>query len=92
MIPLDYTLNRLEGSGLVIQVRAQGHLKHFRPDRLERFAVTLPAGATVRMLIDASAIPWEEVGLVAVGGAQAADDHVLSDGDEVTLLAPMEGG
>lgn len=73
-------------------MRAQGHLKHFRPDRQERFTVALPAGATVRMLIDASAIPWDEVGLAAVNGAQADDDRVLADGDEVTLLAPMEGG
>ncbi|MFZ5814991.1 MAG: MoaD/ThiS family protein [Bacillota bacterium] len=73
-------------------MRAQGHLKHFRQDHQERFTVELPAGATVRALIEASAIPWEEVGLVAVNGAQAEDDRVLADGDEVTLLAPMEGG
>lgn len=85
-------MDRMEGSGLVIYVRAQGHLKYLRPDQSERFTVTLPAGATVRDLIDASAIPWEEVGLVAVGGAQAEDHRVLADGDEVTLLAPMEGG
>jgi molybdopterin converting factor small subunit len=92
MIPLDTRSTGTEGSRLVIHVRAQGHLKHFRPDRAERFTVTLPGGATVRMLIDAAGIPWEEVGLVAVGGLQATDDHVLADSDEVTLLAPMEGG
>lgn len=52
----------------------------------------LPAGATVRALIDASHVPWEEVGLVAVNGARADDDRVLAEGDDVVLLAPMEGG
>lgn len=81
-----------EGRRVQIAVRLQGHLKHFRPDRLERFAVEVPAGATVRQLIDASAVPWDEVGLVAVNGAQAGDDAVLQDGDEVVLVPPMEGG
>jgi molybdopterin converting factor small subunit len=80
------------GSGLVIRVRAQGHLKHFRADRQERFDLELDAGATVRSLIERSGIPWEEVGLVAVNGVQADDERILIDGDEVTLLAPMEGG
>lgn len=92
MILKDYTLHLMEGSGLIINLRAQGHLKHFRPDRQERFSVELPEGATVRMLIEASGIPWEEIGLVAVGGAQAQDEQILTDGDDVMLLAPIEGG
>jgi sulfur carrier protein ThiS len=75
-----------------VSVRAQGHLGQFRPDGQERFTVELPAGATVRSLIEASGIPWEEVGLVAVGGRQATDDQPLQAGDDVLLLAPMEGG
>lgn len=75
-----------------IQVRAQGHLRQYRPDGRERFLLTLPEGATVRVLIDASGVPWDEVGLVAVNGAMAPDERVLADGDEVLLLAPMEGG
>jgi molybdopterin converting factor small subunit len=75
-----------------ITVRAQGHLRHFRADGRERFTLELPPGATVRMLIDASGIPWEEVGLTAVNGHQAEDAAPLQDGDQVMLLAPMEGG
>lgn len=82
----------MEGDGLFIHVRAQGHLKHFRPDLQERFTVELPEGATVRVLIEASGVPWEEIGLVSVNGAQAQDEQVLADGDDVMLLAPMEGG
>ncbi|MFZ5826920.1 MAG: MoaD/ThiS family protein [Bacillota bacterium] len=75
-----------------MHVRAQGHLKHFRPDGQERFTVELPDGATVRALIEVSGVPWEEIGLVAVNGAQAQDEQILADGDDVMLLAPMEGG
>lgn len=73
-------------------VQAQGHLKQFREDRYGEFELDLPDGATVRELIVASGIPWEEVGLVAVNDQQADDQHALFDGDEVLLLASMEGG
>jgi sulfur carrier protein ThiS len=77
---------------MIVSVWVQGHLKHFRPDRQDRFAVKLPDGATVRALLDESGIPWAEVGVVAVNGLQAGDDTVLQDGDQVVLIAPMEGG
>lgn len=72
-----------------VTVRAQGHLKQYRQTPV---ILDLPQGATVRMMLDASGVPWEEVGLVAVNGRQAPDDAVLQDGDEIMLLAPMEGG
>jgi sulfur carrier protein ThiS len=75
-----------------VTVQAQGHLKQFRENRQGEFEVDLPDGATVRALIAATGIPWEEVGLVAVNGQQADDQQALSEGDEVLLLAPMEGG
>ncbi len=75
-----------------ITVRAQGHLKQYRPDRQERFVLDLPDGATVKALINASGVPWDEVTLVAVNGQQAGDDRVLAAGDQVWLMAPLEGG
>lgn len=74
---------------MTVTVRAQGHLKQYRQTPV---TLGLPDGATVRMLLDASGIPWEEVGLVAVNGRQVPDEAVLHDGDEIMLLAPMEGG
>ena len=71
-------------------VLTQGHLKQYRPEA--RFALDLPAGATVRDLIHASGIPWEEVGLAAVNGTRADDATALKDGDQVMLMAPLEGG
>jgi len=72
-----------------VTVRVQGHLRRYRP---EGFELELPDAATVRMLIDASGIPWEEVLLVAVNGKRALEADPLHDGDQVMLLAPMEGG
>jgi molybdopterin converting factor small subunit len=79
-------------TGVLVSVRAQGQLKQYRPDRQERFIVEVPEGATVKGLIEASGIPWDEVGLAAIGGRQVGDDRPLQDGEEVLLLAPMEGG
>lgn len=72
-----------------VTIRAQGHLKQYRQTPV---TLDLPEGATVRMMLDASGVPWEEVGLVAVNGRQAPDEAILHDGDQVMLLAPMEGG
>lgn len=72
-----------------VTIRVQGHLKQYRQMPV---TLDLPEGATVRMMLDASGIPWEEVGLVAVNGRQAPDEAVLHDGDQIMLLAPMEGG
>ncbi|HWI63101.1 MAG TPA: MoaD/ThiS family protein [Symbiobacteriaceae bacterium] len=72
-----------------VTIRAQGHLKRYRP---EGFALDLPEGATVRQMVEASGVPWDEVGLVAVNGRQAPDATVLHDGDQIMLMAPMEGG
>lgn len=75
-----------------VTVRAQGQLKYFRANKQELFTLQLPPGSTVRALIAASGIPWEEIGLVAVGGVQADDEQELADGDEIMLIPPMEGG
>jgi len=75
-----------------VSVRTQGHLKQFRADRLERFILDLPDGATVGDVITVSGIPWDEVAMAAVNGAQAREDRVLADGDRVMLLPPLEGG
>jgi sulfur carrier protein ThiS len=87
-----YEFCRRESAAMFVVVRAQGPLKRFRPDGRERFSLDLPAGATVLDLITASTIPWDEVGVVAVNGVQADEQQYLVDGDEVLLLAPMEGG
>lgn len=73
-----------------VDVLVQGHLKQYRAEA--RFELELPAGATVKELINASGIPWEEVGLAAVNGTRAEDATVLNDGDQVMLMAPLEGG
>lgn len=72
-----------------VRVQAQGHLRQYRR---EAITLELPAGATVRMAVEASGVPWEEVAMVAVNGRQAPDEAVLQHGDQVMLLAPMEGG
>jgi molybdopterin converting factor subunit 1 len=65
----------------------------------EREELELPAGATVRILVEllrgrevaAAGRIWESMA-VAVNQEYAAVDMVLQDGDEVALLPPVSGG
>lgn len=77
---------------MIIEVRLEGHLERFRPDGQRQFTVPLAQRATVRDLIEASGVPWAEVGVAAVNGVHADDGQVLADGDRVILLAPIQGG
>lgn len=52
----------------------------------------LPQGATVADLIHAAGVPGREEITVGLNGDQGTRDSVLSDGDEVVLFSPMEGG
>jgi molybdopterin synthase catalytic subunit/molybdopterin converting factor small subunit len=61
-------------------------------------SLELPAGATVRDLLDrcralapASAAPWSSIA-VAVNQEYVPATHPLADGDEVALLPPVSGG
>lgn len=52
----------------------------------------LPAGATVEDLLAAAGIPAREEITVGLNGDQGQRTSVLSDGDDVVLFSPMEGG
>jgi sulfur carrier protein ThiS len=53
---------------------------------------TLPGGATLADLLAAIGLARDAEITAAVNGEQAGPDARLSDGAEVMLLSPMEGG
>ena len=57
-------------------------------------SVTLevPEGATVGQVIGALEIPGDLECLRVVNGNDASVDHVLNDGDVLTLFPPLAGG
>ena len=54
--------------------------------------VVLPAGATVRTLVDELGLPREDVKVVFVNGRARPLDWELAGGDEVGIFPPVGGG
>lgn len=78
---------------LTLQCRLVGELRGFLPDgdRGEG-PVELPGPATIDDLLVHLAIPERELLVVGLNGTKAPHTDALSDGDEVTIVAPMTGG
>lgn len=66
----------------------------YREGRFREAVRELPAGATARTVVEALGLPLPLAlgGIVLIGGVHAGLDDPLADGDELTLLPPMEGG
>ncbi len=71
---------------------AFGDLRRYTPGRKERMNVEIAEPATVRQLLDAVGVPWEEIGLVVVNGQLADDRCTLGEGDKVEVFSPIGGG
>jgi molybdopterin converting factor small subunit len=52
----------------------------------------MPEGSNAWDLVKELAVPEELASIIVVGGANAAYDHPLHDGDHVTLIPPLSGG
>jgi molybdopterin converting factor small subunit len=74
-----------------ITVRLHGA---YRDGRFREEVRELPPGATARTVAEALRLPAAlvDAGIVLVGGVHARLDDPLADGDELSLLPPMEGG
>jgi len=75
-----------------IQVRVTGHLI----DLCSVDEVELPEGASVDDAVGALGIPSEQVGLVSVDGEAVPrakrSSTMLTDGNEMVVMAPLTGG
>ncbi|MBM7867770.1 MoaD/ThiS family protein [Heliobacterium gestii] len=70
-------------------------VKLFATFRLNRFPTRLmefPAGSAVRDALSVLAIPEKEVAICMVNGHSKEIDHILSDGDTLSLFPPVGGG
>ncbi|MBI18806.1 MAG: thiamine biosynthesis protein ThiS [Proteobacteria bacterium] len=75
-----------------LQVKVTGHLVDYFADS----ETLLPDGATVEEALSGLGIPTDQVGLVSVNGVavnkSVRGSRLLSDGDSLTVMAPLTGG
>ncbi len=76
-----------------VTVKLFSNLRRFVPMGHDgRLSFSLPPGATIADIQADIGIPPEEEITIAIGDDLVGRDTVLEDGDQVTLIAPMEGG
>ena len=78
---------------ITVSVKLFGDLrKHAGMGSPDLLPVALPAGATIADLARQLGMTNDEEVIAGINGEQAHNDTVLSDGDQVLLVSPMEGG
>ena len=75
-----------------LKVELQTYLDQYAPGIDPVFDYEMADGATVHDLVEKLGIPTELAGVIVVSDAATSPDHVLRDGDHITLLPPLAGG
>lgn len=64
----------------------------FRTDRFKERINEYPSKTKVREVVEQLLIPAQSLGVVLINGTHAQIDHVLNDGDTLSLLPLLSGG
>ncbi len=76
-----------------VTVKLYSDLRRYLRGRPDQFEIELPAGADVATLIRSLDIdPSRDEITIGLNGVLGQPDSTLSDGDEVMLVSPMQGG
>lgn len=75
-----------------VKVNLYSTLKKYAPTESGGFEPDLDQAATIRDLTDLLGLPNQVQRVVLVNGRLAQPDKVLSEGDEVVIFPPVEGG
>lgn len=84
-----------EGSAspISVSVRMFGDLrKYLERGAPEEMSLSLPSGSTVADILSRFGVPAEEEVTPGLNGEQATRETRLSNGDQLLLFGPMEGG
>lgn len=74
---------------LIVKIKLAGA---FRVNRFEEESREVPAGTTVRQVVDALQLPEGLLGIYVVNDCHANTDYLLSDGDILKILPILDGG
>jgi molybdopterin converting factor small subunit len=75
-----------------VEVKLFNLLQQYSPCDQNAFSVRLPVGASLDELLKRLKIPPTAQRIALVNGRRAGDEALLSPGDTVVLMSPMEGG
>jgi molybdopterin converting factor small subunit len=89
-------MNRADANApamIEVRVRLFADLRRFLPKGADGpLTYRLPAGATVEGLLSVLGVSTEQEITAGLNGSLAQRGTRLSDGDEIDLFSPMEGG
>lgn len=75
-----------------IHVRLFNQLRCYAPSSQTVFSIQLPQDASVGELLEQLKIPATVQRTILVNGRRADEKALFSQGDEVVLMSPIEGG
>ena len=75
-----------------LSVEFQTYLDQYSPNGENEFTYEMPDGSTIGDMLRKLQVPPELSAVIAVGDSAATTDHLLSDGERVTVIPPVSGG
>jgi molybdopterin converting factor small subunit len=75
-----------------VTVELRDYLDQYSPVDTRAFQFELLDGATVGDLVRKLGVPDELASVIIVSDEATSADHVLAEGDRVTLVPPVAGG
>lgn len=75
-----------------IRVEFQSYLDQYSPTGENEFTYDAPEGSTIADLLQKFEVPPEMSAVLVVGESAATPEHVLSEGERVTVIPPVSGG
>jgi sulfur carrier protein ThiS len=75
-----------------VRVEFQAYLDQYSPNGENDFTYEMPDGSTIADMLKKLQVPAELSSVIVVGESAAAPEHVMSDGERITIIPPVSGG
>jgi sulfur carrier protein ThiS len=75
-----------------VTVEFQSYLDQYSPNGENVFTYDAPEGSTIADLLRRFDVPPDMSAVIAVGDEAGGPDHVLRDGERITIVPPVSGG
>jgi sulfur carrier protein ThiS len=75
-----------------VRVEFQTYLDQYSPNGENEFSYEMPDGSTIGDMLRKLHVPAELSAVIVVGDNAAVPEHVMSDGERITVIPPVSGG